>query len=297
MENTIWSTFIQTADLLYSSRSLRFRNDYREQYLKAMDVRDGMSILEIGCGPGQLCHRLKEWLPGSSITGLDRDENFIRYAREKAIERKLNCEFTLGDATKMPFPDNSFDACTSHTVVEHIQTVPFLAEQYRVCRPGGVVSVISSRTEAAINAENWQPPTGEEQELWKRMNEASKECDAKYKVCAYPCSVPEIPRRMEEAGFINVCVDFIAVTTAPDSSQYDMAAREEFIEANRTAALEVIAAARNYVPEVWSKGEVNRLRELVNIRFDERLKTLCGGRKLWDISVSMLMIARGYKPE
>lgn len=296
MNNEIWSTYIQGAEMLYRTRSIRFRNEYREQYIKAMGLKDGINILEIGCGPGLLCHRLKEWLPDSSITGLDRDEYFIEYAKAKSLERELDCTFIQGDAINLPFQDNSFDACTSHTVIEHISTIPFLEEQYRVCRPGGVVSVMSSRTEAAINTENWQPPTGEEQELWNRVEAASKECDKNYKVCAYPCSVPDIPRYMEETGFVNVSVDFIAVASAPDSDQYDIVTREEFIESNRQVALDAILLAQYYAPGVWSKNEVDRLRALVNLRFDERIKALYEGKKIWDIAVSMLMIARGYKP-
>lgn len=297
MSNKIWSTYIQSSEMLYRTRNLRFRNEYKEQYLKAMDLKDGMNILEIGCGPGLLCHRLKEWLPHSSITGLDMDESFIEYARAKSLEKSLDCVFIQGDATRLPFRDNSFDACTSHTVIEHVPTVPFLAEQYRVCRPGGVVSVISSRTEAAINPENWRSPTVEEQELWNRVNNAAKECDKNYKVAAYSCPVSDIPRYMEETGFINVSVDFIAVTSAPDSAQYDIATRVEFIESNRQVALDAIIMTQNYAPGVWSESEVNKLRRLVNHRFDERIKALHEGKKIWDIAVSMLMITRGYKQE
>ena len=297
MNDTIWSTCIQGAEMLYMTRNIRFRDEYRAQYLKAMSLENGMNILEVGCGSGLLCHRLKEWLPGSNITGLDMDANFIKYAREKSIEKGFSCTFVQGDATSLPFKDNSYDACTSHTVIEHIPTIPFLSEQFRVCRPGGVVSVISSRTEASISPENPQPVTDEEQELWNRVRAASKDCDKNNKVCAYPCSVTDIPRYMEDVGFINVSVDFIAVTAAPGSAQYNIAAREEFIETNRRVAQNAILLAKNYAPGIWSENEVNRLRELVNKRFDDRTMALREGRKIWDIAVSMLMITRGYKPE
>lgn len=297
MTSKIWSTYIQATDMLYRTRNLRFRNEYKKQYLKAMSLKDGIDILEIGCGPGLLCHRLKEWLPHSSITGLDRDENFIKYARVKSLDKGLDCKFIHGDATSLPFQDNSFDACTSHTVIEHIPTVPFLAEQYRVCRPSGVVSVISSRTEAAINPENKQPPSSEEQEFWNRVESASKACDKNNKVCAYPCSVSDIPRYMEEAGFINVSVDFIAVIAAPDNAHYDIATREEFIESDRQGALDAIVLVQNYAQGVWSESEVPRIQSLVNDRYNERIKALHEGKKIWDIAVSMLMITRGYKPE
>lgn len=297
MSNRTWSMYIQGAEMLYTTRSIRFRDEYKAQYLNAMGLVDRMNILEVGCGSGLLCHRLKDWLSGSSITGLDRDANFIEYAREKSSEKGLSCTFVQGDATSLPFQDNSFDACTSHTVIEHIPTIPFLSEQFRVCRPGGVVSVISSRTEASISPENWQSVTDEEQELWNRVESASKACDKNNKVCAYPCSVPGIPRYMEDVGFINVSVDFIAVTAAPDSAQYNIATREEFIETNRRIAQDAIVLVQNYAPGIWNESEIRRLRELVNQRFDDRIMALRDGRKIWDIAVSMLMITRGYKPE
>lgn len=123
MKNQIWSTYIQRAETLYRSRYMRFRNEYKEQYLKALGLENGMSILEVGCGPGLLCHSLKEWLPDSSITGLDRDSYFIEFAKEKSLEKGLDCKFVEGDAANLPFKDNSFDACTSHTVIEHVETI------------------------------------------------------------------------------------------------------------------------------------------------------------------------------
>lgn len=88
-----------------------------------------------------------------------------------------------------------------------------------------------------------------------------------------------------------------AVTSAPDNARYDIVTRKEFIESNRQVALDAIALAQNYAPGVWSENEVDRLRTLVNCRFDERVKVLHEGKKIWDIAVSMIMIARGYKPE
>lgn len=295
MSNKIWSTYLQAPDTLYKSRKLRFRDEYKEPYLKALGLKDGMDILEIGCGPGLLTHKIAEWLPESNITGLDRDENFIRYSKDKSKELHLPCEYVQGDALTLPFFNNSFDACTSHTVIEHVPTMTFLKEQYRVCRKGGVVSVMSSRTEAAINPEDWFPPTGEEQELWSRVEEAARECQEKHRVGKHNLTVSDIPRHMEEAGFVDVNVDFIAVTSVPDNPHYSMAQRKEFIESNRQIALDGVILAQNYAPGAWNDEEVERLRTLINQRFDARIEKLLEAKNIWDISVSMLMITRGYK--
>ncbi|WP_021170538.1 hypothetical protein SOV_26610 [Sporomusa ovata DSM 2662] len=81
----IWSTYVQKAETLYRTRSVRFRYDNKDNFINMMGFKDGMSILEVGCGPGLLCHRLAEWLPNSKITGLDRDENFIYMPRIKLV--------------------------------------------------------------------------------------------------------------------------------------------------------------------------------------------------------------------
>jgi trans-aconitate methyltransferase len=39
------------------------------------------NLLEIGCGPGTLSHVLHKWYPNLYITGVDRDTNFIKYAK------------------------------------------------------------------------------------------------------------------------------------------------------------------------------------------------------------------------
>ncbi|MDD1724252.1 MAG: hypothetical protein LUQ07_03890 [Methanospirillum sp.] len=67
-----WSRFIQTAETLYLTRSLRFRDEYRDQLLESMSLTDGMHILEAGCGPGLLCHRPGEWLPQSRFNVFSR---------------------------------------------------------------------------------------------------------------------------------------------------------------------------------------------------------------------------------
>lgn len=128
---------VQKAKTLYRTRSVRFRCDNKDNFINMMGLKDGMSILEVGCGPGLLCHRLAEWLPNSKITGLDRDENLILYAKNQANTLGVSSTFIQGDALSLPFANNAFDACTSHTVIESVPHAAFLAEQFRVCRPGG----------------------------------------------------------------------------------------------------------------------------------------------------------------
>ncbi len=110
--NLVWSTYIQKIGTLYYSRQLRFSDIYKENYKKAFMIDDKKSILEIGCGPGALSQSLCRWYPNSNIVGIDRDSSFIEFAREKSS----SCSFIEGDATNLPFEDESFDVVISYTV-------------------------------------------------------------------------------------------------------------------------------------------------------------------------------------
>lgn len=96
-----------------------------------------MKILEVGCAGGLLCHRLKERLSKAEITGLDLDTGHIAYAKKKTRELELQCDFVAGDAVNLPFGDDTFDTCYSHTVMNFCDPEKFVGEQYRVLKPGG----------------------------------------------------------------------------------------------------------------------------------------------------------------
>ena len=94
--NTIWSEHVQGIKTLYLSRKLRFDDMFFEQYQRTfkIDTNIKMKILEIGCGPGALAEALHRWYPNAEIIAVDRDSNFISYARESIT----GVEFLEGDA-------------------------------------------------------------------------------------------------------------------------------------------------------------------------------------------------------
>ncbi len=112
--NDIWSRKVQGTKTLYYSRKLRFDDMFSEQYktLFGLDEKMNIKVLEIGCGPGALAGALHRWYPDAEITAVDRDSEFIRFAKE----HESGITFMEGDATSLPFEDNSFDAVISNTV-------------------------------------------------------------------------------------------------------------------------------------------------------------------------------------
>lgn len=290
-----WSTYVQRPESLYKTRSIRFRDEDRHRLLDILHFRNGMKILEVGCGPGAFCFALKRWLPDSLITGLDRDTNFIDYARRKAVELDSDCCFVTGDALKLDFPDNTFDAVTSHTVVEHVETRSFLAEQHRVLKPGGICTVLSVRTSFSINPDPWHTGSEEEKALWDRVDSYFRDFDRKFGVAGYSISESALAEKLVETGFRDVSVHFLVNEIIPDNADVNSDTATAMIEALRQVKLDGVVLANALAPGELSEAETGRFIELIKSHFDRRLQLYEIGEKVWDISASVMIIGRGYR--
>ena len=198
--NTIWSKYVQGTKTLYYSRKLRFDDLFSEQYrnLFGLDAKQSLKILEIGCGPGALAGALHRWYPLAEITAVDRDSEFIRFG----TENEPGVNFVEGDATALPFEDNTFDVTISNTVAEHIEPSNFYGEQLRVLKPGGICLVLSSRKGININP-RCITFNEYEQQFWKKAEQHDDSME-RFAVCKYPMSEAEMPVVMSEYGFSNV---------------------------------------------------------------------------------------------
>lgn len=76
--------------------------------LRAVEPRQGESLLDVGCGTGWFTRRMAR-LPGVQVTGLDINAEWLTYARE----RDAASDYIEGDALALPFADNSVDGVVS----------------------------------------------------------------------------------------------------------------------------------------------------------------------------------------
>jgi ubiquinone/menaquinone biosynthesis C-methylase UbiE len=96
----------------------------------------GKNILEVSCGHGGGASYLARTLQPSHYTGLDLNSAGIRFCQQRHQVNGLS--FVQGDAEKLPFPDNTFDAVINVEASHCYPAFPhFLAEVARVLRPGG----------------------------------------------------------------------------------------------------------------------------------------------------------------
>tara|TARA_A100001015_G_C15024258_1_gene729588 strand:+ start:695 stop:1360 length:666 start_codon:yes stop_codon:yes gene_type:complete len=80
------------------------------------DLKPGHKILDVGCGKGFLLHEFTQVVPGVEITGLD----ISKYAIENAKPEVADFLFH-GNADKLPFEDNQFDAVISLGTLHNLE--------------------------------------------------------------------------------------------------------------------------------------------------------------------------------
>ncbi len=107
------------------------------------------SVLEIAPGPGYFCIELAK-LGNFQITGLDISKSFVEIARKNAAEAGLRIDFREGNASGMPFKDNTFDFTFCQAAFKNFsEPVKAMTEMYRVLKPGGVAVILDMRRDAS----------------------------------------------------------------------------------------------------------------------------------------------------
>lgn len=131
-------------DFLNHFLSLGIDHYWRKQSVKALKLIDGDHLLDVATGTGdQGFAALK--VARVHVTGLDFSANMLEYARSKISERDLDKDFELiqGDAEKLPFADNHFDALSISYGIRNVGFIDrALGEFYRVLKPGGRLSIL-----------------------------------------------------------------------------------------------------------------------------------------------------------
>lgn len=103
------------------------------------DFRDGMRVLELGCGNGALWTERLDRLPDRiSIVISDLSEGMVRDARRNIGEMEGRITYMNIEAADIPFPEESFDLVIANHVLFYCKDIPQVCRQvHRVLRRGG----------------------------------------------------------------------------------------------------------------------------------------------------------------
>ncbi|HTC34947.1 MAG TPA: class I SAM-dependent methyltransferase [Bryobacteraceae bacterium] len=111
-------------------------------------------VLELAPGPGYFSIELAK-IGSYSITGLDISHTFVEIAARKAAEAGVHVEFRQGNASSMPFADDTFDFLLCRAAFKNFaQPVRALREMCRVLKPGGRGLIVDLRKDASIESIN-----------------------------------------------------------------------------------------------------------------------------------------------
>jgi ubiquinone/menaquinone biosynthesis C-methylase UbiE len=104
--------------------------------LEHAGLRDGMTLVDLGCGSGRLAHALGQYARLEYI-GIDIIAELLKYARTKCPR---NYRFILHRELSIPLPTHSVDMVCAFSLFTHLlheETYIYLEEVMRVLKPGG----------------------------------------------------------------------------------------------------------------------------------------------------------------
>ncbi|WP_027345111.1 class I SAM-dependent methyltransferase [Hamadaea tsunoensis] len=122
-------------------------------------LRPGMSLLDVGAGPGTITMDLADLVAPGTVTATEYNAGALELTRAEAARRgTANVEFAVADVHALAYADDTFDVTHAHQVLQHVaDPVQALRELRRVTKPGGIVAVRDSDYAGFI----WYPELSE----------------------------------------------------------------------------------------------------------------------------------------
>jgi ubiquinone/menaquinone biosynthesis C-methylase UbiE len=135
----------------------RARDDVavNQESYQMLQVKEGMHILEVGCGPGTAAPEFSGLVnSGGLVVNIDCDPKMIQQANI-ASKQYSNVVQLVGDAHRLPFEDRKFDRVYAKRVFQVLPpaSAPMLfSELQRVLKPGGIIVLVDTDwTSVAVN--------------------------------------------------------------------------------------------------------------------------------------------------
>lgn len=161
--------------------------------IRRFGLRDGMDVLDCGCGPGRLIELLRGDYASLTCAGVEIDGVLVEYARKRVLAGgATDVRIVEGSAENSNLEEESFDFILMRLVLEHIPDPLFAIQQLsKLLRPGGRIVIISNDFD--FHLRTW-PPVPELDELYAAYC-ASRRADG-----GDPCIGRRLPALLTEAG-------------------------------------------------------------------------------------------------
>jgi ubiquinone/menaquinone biosynthesis C-methylase UbiE len=112
-----------------------FSEDIREKAFSVAGVKKGMIAADIGAGSGFITEGLIG--KGLKVIAVDQSEAMLVEMRKK-FSGAEGVEYRLGEAEKLPIPDEAVDYVFANMYIHHVESLPkAIKEMVRILKPGG----------------------------------------------------------------------------------------------------------------------------------------------------------------
>ena len=127
-------------DFMNTLLSLGIHHLWKREAVKMMGIKPGATIVDVCGGTGDLAVLASRYAgPSGRLTIFDLNRAMMDAGREKVLTAAhAPVDYVQGNAEKMPFPDNSFDAAMVGYGIRNVTRMEKgFEEMYRVLKPGG----------------------------------------------------------------------------------------------------------------------------------------------------------------
>lgn len=138
----------QEAHELYSERP----HDFFDWALALLDVRPGLLVADVGCGPGAYHSRMAA--TGCTVVAVDASFGMLREVQRQAQQLQaqqlqFSAEAVQASAEGLPLANNCVDRLMANHMLYHVpDQMAALTEMRRVTKPGGVVMLATNAADA-----------------------------------------------------------------------------------------------------------------------------------------------------
>lgn len=145
--------------------------------------RSDLTMLDVGCGTGELLRRLKGTYPNSTVWGLDLSSHMLAKAAPKRIDHDPFF-ITRGDSEFLPFGAGSFDVVVCSNSFHHYpRQDEVVREMHRVLKPDGIACIVDGSIDGLLG-----------RVIFRGIVETMEKD-------VHHCSRPELVELFQKAGF------------------------------------------------------------------------------------------------
>ena len=181
--------------------------DKESRNLGWFGLRDGMSILEVGSGPGFVTEQLLALCPNSHVTCVEIDPDLIAPAEQYLQSRGLEGRYIIiqGDIMEMDLPDDAFDFAFARLVFQHLRDPRgAMKEIRRVLKPRGKLAI----NDIDIGLGEIVDPTNPEAEaIETRLHESRSQRGGNPRIGR------QLWRLLEATGYMNMDLEVVPIHT------------------------------------------------------------------------------------